>query len=116
MRGRLVATDGSAASGEGTRSVGEGTVFAVLLSLSFAHLLNDLIQSLLPAIYPVLKSSFQLSFTQVGLITLTFHPPPAGDRALHGPSPDALLARPRDGLHARRAAAVDRGHLRGGPP
>jgi FSR family fosmidomycin resistance protein-like MFS transporter len=50
----------------------EGTLFAILLSLSFAHLLNDLIQSLIPAIYPILKASFSLTFTQVGLITLTF--------------------------------------------
>jgi MFS transporter, FSR family, fosmidomycin resistance protein len=40
--------------------------------LSFSHLLNDTIQSLLPSIYPLLKESFQLSFTQVGLITLTY--------------------------------------------
>jgi MFS transporter, FSR family, fosmidomycin resistance protein len=54
------------------RRGGEGTYFAVLLALSFAHLLNDLIQSLIPAIYPLLKESFDLNFMQVGLITLTF--------------------------------------------
>jgi MFS transporter, FSR family, fosmidomycin resistance protein len=54
------------------RSAGKGTVFAILLALSFSHLLNDLIQSLIPAIYPLLKESFSLTFTQVGLITLTF--------------------------------------------
>jgi FSR family fosmidomycin resistance protein-like MFS transporter len=54
------------------RSAGEGTAFAILLALSFSHLLNDLIQSLIPAIYPLLKESFSLTFTQVGLITLTF--------------------------------------------
>lgn len=54
------------------RHAGEGTVFAILLALSFSHLLNDLIQSLIPAIYPLLKDSFSLTFTQVGLITLTF--------------------------------------------
>jgi MFS transporter, FSR family, fosmidomycin resistance protein len=43
----------------------------VLAAISFSHLLNDTIQSLLPAIYPILKSSYQLSFTQVGLLTLT---------------------------------------------
>jgi len=47
------------------------TVLAILFALSFSHLLNDTMQSLLPAIYPLLKSSFQLSFTQIGLITLT---------------------------------------------
>ncbi len=50
----------------------EGTVFMVLLALSFSHFLNDLIQSLLPAIYPILKASYSLTFTQIGLITLTF--------------------------------------------
>ncbi len=44
----------------------------VLFALSFCHLLNDAIQALIPAIYPLLKESFQLSFTQIGLITLTF--------------------------------------------
>jgi FSR family fosmidomycin resistance protein-like MFS transporter len=50
----------------------DGTVFAVLAALSFSHLLNDMMQSLVPAIYPILKATFQLSFAQVGLITLTF--------------------------------------------
>ena len=45
---------------------------SVLLALSLSHLLNDTVQSLLPAIYPVLKESFRLNFTQVGLITFTF--------------------------------------------
>src|SRR6476659_11123240 len=45
---------------------------AILFALSFCHLLNDSIQALIPAIYPLLKESFNLSFTQIGLITLTF--------------------------------------------
>ena len=44
----------------------------VLLAISFSHFLNDMLQSLIPAIYPLLKESFALSFTQIGLITLTF--------------------------------------------
>ncbi len=48
------------------------TVFPLLFAISFSHLLNDTIQALLPAIYPVLKDSYQLTFTQLGLITLTF--------------------------------------------
>src|SRR5512136_2656155 len=48
------------------------TTFAVILSLSFCHLLNDMMQSLVPALYPILKSSYGLSFSQVGLITLAF--------------------------------------------
>ncbi|WP_441817862.1 MFS transporter [Lysobacter sp. TAB13] len=44
----------------------------ILAMLSVCHLLNDMIQSLLPALYPLLKQSFQLDFGQIGLITLTF--------------------------------------------
>ena len=50
----------------------EKTVFKVLLAISFCHLLNDTIQSLIPAIYPLLKAKFFLNFAQIGLITLTF--------------------------------------------
>ena len=46
------------------------TVIVVLLTLSFCHLLNDVTQSLVPAIYPLLKGSFHLTFFQIGLITL----------------------------------------------
>jgi FSR family fosmidomycin resistance protein-like MFS transporter len=48
------------------------TAFPILAMLSICHLLNDMIQSLLPAIYPLLKDSFKLDFGQIGLITLTF--------------------------------------------
>jgi len=48
------------------------TVLAILFAISFSHLLNDTIQSLIPAIYPLLKTSFHLSFVQVGFITLAF--------------------------------------------
>ncbi|MFT3830641.1 MAG: MFS transporter [Opitutaceae bacterium] len=47
-------------------------VLPVLLALSLSHLLNDMIQAVLPAIYPVLKAEYELNFTQVGLITLAF--------------------------------------------
>lgn len=49
-----------------------GTTFAILVSLSFCHMLNDLNQSLVPALYPILKDSYQLDFAQIGLITLAF--------------------------------------------
>ena len=49
-----------------------GTAFPILAMLSVCHLLNDMIQSLLPAIYPLLKDTFRLDFGQIGLITLTF--------------------------------------------
>jgi MFS transporter, FSR family, fosmidomycin resistance protein len=51
---------------------GETTLLAMLLALSFAHVLNDTVQSLLPAIYPIIKQSFRLDFWQIGLITLAF--------------------------------------------
>ena len=48
------------------------TAVGILAAISFCHLLNDMMQSLLPALYPMLKSSYQLSFTQIGLLTFTF--------------------------------------------
>ncbi|HRE81776.1 MAG TPA: MFS transporter [Opitutaceae bacterium] len=50
----------------------EHAAFGVLVALSVSHLLNDTIQGMLPAIYPLLKTTFALSFTQIGLITLVF--------------------------------------------
>jgi MFS transporter, FSR family, fosmidomycin resistance protein len=50
----------------------EGTAFSVLVAISFSHLLNDMMQSLLPAIYPMLKSSYALSFVQIGVLTFTY--------------------------------------------
>ena len=50
----------------------EGTVYSVLLMISFSHLLNDTIQSLIPSIYPLLKASLQVNFAQLGMITFTF--------------------------------------------
>ncbi|NTV09676.1 MAG: MFS transporter [Zoogloea sp.] len=50
----------------------EETRFKVLGAISFSHLLNDMIQSLILAIYPLLKGEFDLSFAQIGLITLTY--------------------------------------------
>jgi FSR family fosmidomycin resistance protein-like MFS transporter len=47
-------------------------VFPILAAISFCHLLNDLVQSLIAAVYPMLKSSFHLDFGQIGLITLTY--------------------------------------------
>jgi FSR family fosmidomycin resistance protein-like MFS transporter len=74
----------------------ERTAFKVLGAIGFSHLLNDMIQSLLPAIYPLLKSSFSLSFTQIGLITLTFQltasllQPAVGHYTDHHPKPYSL--------------------------
>jgi len=55
-----------------SKAIIEKTVFPILFALSFSHLLNDTIQSLIPAIYPIIKTDYHLSFSQIGLITLTF--------------------------------------------
>src|SRR5215467_13278345 len=47
------------------------SVFPILLSISFCHLLNDTVQSLIPAVYPLLKDALRLNLGQVGLIALT---------------------------------------------
>jgi MFS transporter, FSR family, fosmidomycin resistance protein len=60
----------SAESGE-RRRVAETTAFSILLALGFSHFLNDMMQSLLPALYPMLKGAYGLSFAQIGMITLT---------------------------------------------
>src|SRR6218665_1033025 len=48
------------------------TVYSILYSISFAHLLNDMIQAVIPAIYPLIKESFHLDFSQIGLVTLAY--------------------------------------------
>ncbi|WP_407945140.1 MFS transporter [Oryzicola mucosus] len=55
-----------------SRNEADGTVFAVLLAVSFCHMLNDIMQSLLSSLYPMLKDDFNLTFGQIGLLTLTF--------------------------------------------
>ncbi|MBN9088374.1 MAG: MFS transporter [Reyranella sp.] len=61
----------ASASAPSTASA-NSTTFAIILSLSFCHLLNDMMQSLVPALYPILKENYALSFSQIGLITLAF--------------------------------------------
>src|SRR5882672_2653560 len=48
------------------------TTFTILVAISFCHLLNDMMQSLLPALYPMLKTSYALSFGEIGFLTFTF--------------------------------------------
>ncbi|WP_035053046.1 MFS transporter [Andreprevotia chitinilytica] len=62
----------SAVATAGGNPARERTGFNVLGAISFSHFINDMIQSLILAIYPLLKSNFHLSFTQIGLITLTY--------------------------------------------
>jgi len=74
------------------------TVFEILATLSFCHLLNDMMQSLIPSIYPILKQNFQLDFTQVGLITFVLQltgallQPVVGHYSDRHPKPYALAA------------------------
>ena len=76
----------------------QGTAYAVLFAISICHLLNDMMQALLPAMYPVLKSGFGLDFGQIGLITLTFQltasllQPLVGLYTDHRPQPYSLVA------------------------
>ena len=75
---------------------GEKAAFKILLALTFCHLLNDTVQSLLPAIYPLLKTSFHLDFGQVGLIAFTLQctasllQPVVGLYTDHRPQPYSL--------------------------
>ncbi|MBX9912227.1 MAG: MFS transporter [Beijerinckiaceae bacterium] len=55
-----------------TPTIARRAVMPVLIGLSAVHLLNDMIQSLIPAIYPIIKTAYSLDFGQIGLITLTF--------------------------------------------
>ena len=76
--------------------VGQRPAFNILAAISVCHLLNDMLSSLLPSIYPLLKISFHLDFAQVGLITLTYQTtasllqPLVGLRTDRKPSPYSL--------------------------
>ena len=76
--------------------IAEGTALSVILALSFSHFLNDMMQSLVPALYPMLKSGYGLSFAQIGLITLIMQltssllQPAVGFMADHRPQPYSL--------------------------
>jgi FSR family fosmidomycin resistance protein-like MFS transporter len=48
------------------------TIFGVLFAISIGHLLNDMLQSVIPSVYPLLKQNYHLTFTQIGMITFTF--------------------------------------------
>ncbi len=79
-------------------STAEQTAMSVLLALGISHMLNDIIQVVIPSVYPLLKSSFQLSFTQIGLITLFYQgtasilQPLVGSYTDRRPMPYSLVA------------------------
>lgn len=74
------------------------TAFPILVALSFSHLLNDMMQSLVPAIYPIIKDAYHLDFGQIGLITFTFQltaslfQPLVGAYTDRNPQPYSLVA------------------------
>src|SRR5881275_446241 len=71
FRGGRTMTTSVAETDSRARKAAEGAAFSIVLALGFSHFLNDTIQSLVPALYPMLKASYGLSFAQIGLITLT---------------------------------------------
>jgi FSR family fosmidomycin resistance protein-like MFS transporter len=81
-----------------SRPVAERAVFSIILAMSFSHFLNDTMQSLVPALYPMMKDSYGLSFAQIGLITLAMQvvssllQPMVGLFADHRPQPYSLAA------------------------
>ncbi|HXQ53929.1 MAG TPA: MFS transporter [Stellaceae bacterium] len=92
------ARDAAPAKPSAGATVGEGAVFSIILALSFSHLLNDMIASLVPAIYPLFKTSFALDYAEIGLITLTYQctasvfQPLVGLYTDHRPRPYSLAA------------------------
>ena len=71
MTSRTVALDDRPAGLLGLASP-QRAMFAILMAITLCHLVNDALQALLPAIYPLLKRSFALSFGQIGLLTFTY--------------------------------------------
>lgn len=57
---------------KGNHTMTEGTVYSMLIICGISHFLNDMIQSIIPSIYPILKDKFDFSFAQIGIITLIF--------------------------------------------
>ncbi len=57
---------------KGNPTMVEGTVYSMLVICSISHFLNDMIQSIIPAIYPIMKDKFNYTFAQIGIITLVF--------------------------------------------
>jgi FSR family fosmidomycin resistance protein-like MFS transporter len=90
--------EGATASAPAPAGAARNSAMGILFALSFCHLLNDTIQALLPAIYPLLKISFALTFTQIGLITLVFQmvgsifQPVVGFYTDRNPKPYSLVA------------------------
>lgn len=80
------------------QAVRQKTAYSILLTISFAHMLNDMMQSVIPAIYPLIKDKFGFNFAQIGIITLVFQltssilQPFVGHYADRHPKPYSLSA------------------------
>lgn len=59
-------------AGAGSKHLAQQTIFSILFTISFTHFINDMLQAVIPAVYPILKTKFSLTFTEIGLITLTY--------------------------------------------
>jgi FSR family fosmidomycin resistance protein-like MFS transporter len=70
MMSTSVSTQASEARTVQGRRIAQGAAFSIIMALSFSHFLNDMMQSLVPALYPMWKSEYGLSFAQIGLISL----------------------------------------------
>ena len=57
---------------KGTPTMTEGTIYSMLIICSISHFLNDMIQSIIPSIYPIIKDEYGFTFAQIGIITLIF--------------------------------------------
>ncbi len=57
---------------KGYPTMTESTVYSMLVICGISHFLNDMIQSIIPSIYPIIKDKFEFSFAQIGIITLVF--------------------------------------------
>ncbi|MBM3601316.1 MAG: MFS transporter [Alphaproteobacteria bacterium] len=71
MTDKIIDADEGLARADAAASANAGRL-SIVLSLGFCHLLNDMMQSMVPALYPILKDGYRLDFAQIGLITLTF--------------------------------------------
>lgn len=70
-KGTITSTSTSSGNADNAKAM-QGTAYAILIIISISHFLNDMIQSVVPSIYPMIKEDFSLSFAQIGLITFVF--------------------------------------------
>lgn len=59
-------------TGSDSKQLVQQTVFSILFTISFTHFINDMLQAVVPAVYPIIKDKFHLSYTEIGLITLSY--------------------------------------------